>query len=126
MSQVGSAQRRPTAERLARAVLRIEDAEPRALLPMKGSLLISALRCVITYAIVPAMAPVISGIGILSRPLSLLLSALAAVMAVTSLRRVWTADWRGKWGYTAFVVVVLALLCVVMVIDARAMLASGP
>lgn len=108
---------RSTAERIARAVLRVDNAEPRALMPMKGSLVISAIRCTITYAIIPALAPIIGGIGILATPLSLLLSAVAAVMAIVSLRRVWQADWSGRWGYTAFAVVVLVLLAVVMAYD---------
>lgn len=106
-----------SAERIARAILRIDNEQPRALMPMKGSLLISAVRCVITYAIIPAMAPIISGIGILATPLSLLLSAVAAVMAVVSLRRVWQANWTWKWGYTLFAVVVLVLLAVVSAYD---------
>jgi hypothetical protein len=106
-----------TAERIARTILRIDNEQPRALMPMKGSLLISAVRCVITYAIIPAMAPIISGIGILATPLSLLLSAVAAVMAVVSLRRVWQANWTWKWGYTLFAVVVLVLLAVVSAYD---------
>lgn len=115
---------RSTAERIARAVLRVENAEPRALMPMKGSLVISAIRCVITYAIIPALAPIISGIGVLATPLSLLLSAVAGVMAVVSLRRVWLADWSGRWGYTVFAVVVLVLLVVVMYFDVQRLLAA--
>ena len=114
---------RSTAERIARAVLRVDNAEPRALMPMKGSLVISAIRCTITYAIIPALAPIIGGIGILATPLSLLLSAVAAVMAIVSLRRVWQADWSGRWGYTAFAVVVLVLLAVVMAYDVGRLLA---
>ncbi|MFA9446976.1 hypothetical protein [Egicoccus sp. AB-alg6-2] len=122
-TQVESPQRRSTAERVARAVLRVDNAEPRALMPMKGSLVISAVRCVITYAVIPAMAPIISGIGILATPLSLLLSAVAGVMAIVSLRRVWQADWSGRWGYTVFAVIVLVLLAVVMAFDVGRLLA---
>ena len=114
--------RRSAADRLARRVLRVEDAEPRALMPLKGSLIISAVRCVITYALVPALVPVISGLGVLATPLSLVLSLVAAVMAVVSLRRVWLADWSGRWGYTAFIGIVLAVLAVVIAIDVHALL----
>jgi hypothetical protein len=114
---------RSAAERIARRVLRVENAEPRALMPLKGSLIISAVRCVITYALVPALVPVISGLGVLATPLSLALSLVAAVMAVVSLRRVWLADWSGRWGYTAFIGVVLVVLAVVITIDVQALLA---
>lgn len=114
---------RSAADRIARRVLRVEDAEPRALMPLKGSLIISAVRCVITYALVPALVPIVSGLGVLATPLSLALSMVAAVMAVVSLRRVWLADWSGRWGYTAFIGVVLAVLAVVIAFDVRALLA---
>ena len=114
---------RSAADRLARRVLRVEHAAPRALMPLKGSLIISAVRCVITYALVPALAPVISGIGVLATPLSLALSLVAGVMAIVSLRRVWMADWSGRWGYTAFIGVVLVFLAVVIAVDVVALAA---
>jgi prepilin signal peptidase PulO-like enzyme (type II secretory pathway) len=118
-------QTRPSsaADRLARRVLRVEHAEPRALMPLKGSLIISAVRCVITYALIPALLPVVSGLGLVATPLSLTLSLVAAVMAVVSLRRVWMADWSGRWGYTAFIAVVLAVLAVVITIDVQTLVA---
>jgi hypothetical protein len=114
--------RRSAADRLARQLLRVDQAEPRALMPLKGSLVISAVRCVITYAIIPAMAPVVTGLGGLATPLALVLSAVAMVMAVVSLRRVWLADWSRRWAYTVFIVVVLVLLAVTMVFDLRTLL----
>lgn len=113
---------RSAADRVARRLLRIEGAEPRALMPLKGSLAISAIRCVITYAIIPALAPVVTGLGAFATPISLALSALAVVMATVSLRRVWLADWGARWGYTAFIAVVVALLVVVIAFDLRALL----
>lgn len=114
---------RSAADRIARRLLRIEGAEPRALMPLKGSLAISAVRCVITYAIVPAAAPLVTGLGDLATPLSLVLSVLAVGMAIVSLRRVWLADWGARWGYTIFIGVVVTLLAVVIAFDLRALLA---
>lgn len=111
------------ADRIARQVLRLERAAPRALIPMRGSLLISAVRCVLSYAILPALAPLIGLSGVVSRPVSILLSATAVVLAVVSLRRVWAADWNHRWAYTAFSLVVLTLLSMVIVIDLRALTA---
>jgi hypothetical protein len=117
-----SVARRPLAERVARWVLRVEDREPRALMPLQGSLAISAIRCLITYAVIPALAPVVSWLGPLAAPLSLLLSVVAVVMAVTSLRRVWLADWSHRWPYTAFIGAVLVALAVLIALDVRALL----
>jgi hypothetical protein len=115
---------RSAADRLARQVLRIGDADPQALLSLKGSIWLSAVRCIIMYAVLPALAPVVGWIGVLARPLSILLVLAASVLSVHSLRRVWLADWEHRWAYTAFIVVVLALLVVVLVVDVRALLAS--
>lgn len=115
---------RSTADRIARWVLRIEGAQPRALVPLQGSLVVSAIRCVITYAVIPALAPVVSWLGPLATPLSLALSLAAIVMAVTSLRRVWLADWSRRWGYTVFAVAVVAALVVLAAMDLRALLAG--
>ncbi|MEX1164442.1 MAG: hypothetical protein WEB03_13060 [Nitriliruptor sp.] len=113
---------RSAAERLARQLLRVEHAEPRALMPLKGSLAISAVRCVITYAIIPATAPLITGLGVVATPIAIVLSIVAGVMAVVSLRRVWLADWSRRWAYTAFILIVVALLATTLVLDVRTLL----
>lgn len=110
---------RSAADRVARWALRVEGAQPRALMPLQGSLALSAVRCVLTYAVIPALAPVISWLGPLATPLSLTLSLVAIVMAVTSLRRVWLADWSGRWPYTAFAVAVVVALAALVVVDLR-------
>ncbi len=113
---------RSAADRIARQVLRIGDADPQALLSLKGSIWLSAIRCVIMYAVLPALAPVVGWIGVLARPLSIALVLAATVLSVHSLRRVWLADWEHRWAYTAFIGVVLLLLAVVLVFDIRALL----
>jgi hypothetical protein len=110
---------RSAADRIARQVLRLDGVEPKALMSLKGSLLISAVRCVIVYALVPALAPLLGASGALATPVSLLMSLVAAVLAVHSLRRVWLADWTHRWAYTAFIGLVLAALTLVIVLDVR-------
>ncbi|MFU8840275.1 MAG: hypothetical protein ACNA8R_06095 [Nitriliruptoraceae bacterium] len=120
-----SAPSRSAADRIARQVLRIGEADHQALLSLKGSIWLSGIRCIITYAVLPALAPVVGWIGVLARPLSVLLVLAAMVLSVHSLRRVWLADWSGRWSYTAFISVVLVLLTVILVVDVRALLAGG-
>ena len=115
---------RSTADRIARQVLRIGDADPQALLSLKGSIWLSAIRCIIMYAVLPALAPVVGWIGVLARPLSIVLVLAATVLSIHSLRRVWLADWEHRWAYTAFIGLVLVLLSVVLVYDVRALLAG--
>lgn len=105
------------ADRLARRILRIEEEVPGALFPMRGSLVLSAVRCLVTYVAIPLLVPVFGWLTPLAAPVSLLLTVVAAVMAVTSLRRVWAANWAGRWGYTAFAVAVLVALAGLFVVD---------
>ncbi len=113
---------RSAADRLARRILNVEGAEPRALLPLRGSLVISAVRCLVTYALIPALTPLLGWLDVLGPSLSLALSSLAIVLAFNSLRRVWLADWSHRWPYTAFIVVVLVILAGVIAFDVDALL----
>lgn len=114
---------RSFADRAARWLLRVEGAEPRALMPLKGSLMMSAVRCLVTYVAIPVLLPVISWLGPLAAPLSLVLSLVAMVMAVVALRRVWLADWAGRWPYTVFVAVVVVVLTLLVATDVRTLAA---
>jgi hypothetical protein len=112
------AERSPV-DRIVRQLLLIGDASPRALFDLKGSMLIAGVRCTITYIVIPFGAPVIAWLGVLGTPLSLALSVVAIVMAVSSLRRVWMADYRHRWTYSAFILVAVVLLTIVVVGDIR-------
>jgi hypothetical protein len=113
---------RSAVDRIVRQLLLIGDASPRALFDLKGSMLIAGVRCTITYIIIPFGAPVIAWLGVLGTPLSLALSVVAIGMAISSLRRVWMADYRHRWPYTAFIVVAVVLLAIVVVGDVRTLL----
>jgi hypothetical protein len=113
---------RSVLDRVVRQVLLIGDASPRALFDLKGSLVLSAVRCVLMYAVIPLVVPLIGWAGVLATPLSLLLSSAAIVLAITSLRRVWMADYRYRWPYTAFILLAVSLLVMIVVIDVRTLL----
>jgi len=117
--------RRPqtAADRFVRQLLMIEDAAPRSIMSLKGSLVITAVRCILMYAVIPLLVPVVGWLGVVARPISLAMSAAAVVLAIYSLRRVWLADWHHRWWYTAFIGVVLGLLGLVIALDIRALLA---
>jgi hypothetical protein len=113
---------RSVLDRIVRQALLIEDASPRAMFELKGSLVLSAIRCVLTYAVVPLVVPLIGWAGVLATPLSLALSLAAIALAITSLRRVWMADYRYRWPYTGFILVAVSLLVMVVVLDVRTLL----
>ncbi|MEX0790568.1 MAG: hypothetical protein WD178_07320 [Actinomycetota bacterium] len=110
-------------DRIARQLLRLEGTDPRALMPIKGSLLISGIRCMLSYVVLPVLAPLIGLSGWVGRPISIVLTVAAIVLATVSLRRVWAADWKYRWYYTVFSAVVLTLLFIVIVVDVRGLMA---
>ena len=121
-SEAVSARPRSTADRLARKILLVEGAAPKSLMPMTGSLALSAIRCILSYVLIPILLPVVGWLGPVATPLSLALTVLALGLAVRSLRRVWLADWSGRWGYTVFAGIVIAVLSVLVVLDVRMLL----
>lgn len=105
-----------------RRILRIQgDPVPGAVFDarnkLRSSIIISGIRCIITYLLVPIVTPIIGFLGVLAAPLSIGLSVLAIVLGYNSLRRFWLADHRLRWRYTAFIAVVWALLLVGIGID---------
>ncbi len=105
-----------------RRLLRIEgNPDPGAVLgaqrAMTSSIMVSAVRCMITYIVVPILTPIIGILDLVDAPLSLVLCCLAFFMSGRSLRRFWRADHSKRWHYTALVVVVWSFLAVAVIRD---------
>lgn len=81
------------------------------------SVVISALRCVITYVAVPVVVPLLSLSGWVAAPVGLALCLVAAVNGVVSLRRFWRADHPQRWTYTVFIAIVFVILTVATVTE---------
>ena len=81
------------------------------------SVVISALRCTITYVAVPVLVPLLSLSGRVAAPVGLVLCVVAAVNGVVSLRRFWRADHPQRWTYTVFITIVFAILAVATVTE---------
>lgn len=106
---------RPAADRVMRRLLRVEGAaEPGAVFgaqqAMTSSIVVSGVRCTITYLVIPILTPILGVLDVLSVPVSIVLCTLALVMSSRSLRRFWKADHAKRWHYTALVAVVWAFL----------------
>ncbi len=88
------------------------------------SLVVSAVRCTLTYLVIPVLAPVLGLAGVLAVPVSLMLTVLAIGMAISGLRRFWLADHRARWQYTIFIVIVLGFLVTAFVLDLVTLLSA--
>lgn len=81
------------------------------------SVVVSAVRCIVTYVAVPVLVPVLSLSGSVAAPIGLALCAVAGVTGVISLRRFWRADHAHRWTYTAFITIVFAILTVATITE---------
>jgi hypothetical protein len=94
---------------------RASEASARSL--VERSLLISMVRCLLTYVVLPFVAPIL-GIGLGVAPVvGIVVGAVAIVANVASVRRFWRADHRYRWHYTALASVIVVLLIWLIVAD---------
>ncbi|MDQ3643423.1 MAG: hypothetical protein M3450_18630, partial [Actinomycetota bacterium] len=86
------------------------------------SLLISTVRCLLTYVLLPLLKPVIDLSGGVGPVLGLVIGAVSAAAIVYSMRRFWRVNHRWRWGYTALGGGILVLLVIQAVGDVAALL----
>lgn len=82
-----------------------------------GSIVISGIRCVLTYLIFPFVAPLIGLAPGVGAGLGLVIGVFAIAANAFSIRRFWRADHRLKVPVTALHLAVIALLVFLAVRD---------
>lgn len=109
------------ADRFMRRLLGIEapthgstDGAHRA---FRVSVVISGIRCLITYLVVPVMVPLLALSGWVAAPIGIALCVFAVVNGVVSMRRFWGADHPRRWMYTLFMAIVFGVLALALVSD---------
>ena len=85
------------------------------------SILISTVRCLLTYVLLPLLKPAIDLTGGVGPILGLVIGAVSAVAIVYSMRRFWAASHRMRWAYTVIGGGILVLLAVQAVGDVAAL-----
>jgi hypothetical protein len=114
--------RRREADRRMRRLLRLPADAPRASLvevhnAFSRSIAVSATRCLLTYVLLPLVAPAVNLRGGAGPALGLLLGAVSMLAIVAATRRFFAADHRWRWGYVAIGGTIFVLLIVQSVID---------
>ncbi len=84
---------------------------------MRVALIISGIRCMITYVLLPLLIPFASVVGIVATPLGIILSLAAVVSGIDSLRRFWSSNHRYRWLYAAFIGVIFVILAIALFAD---------
>ncbi len=87
-----------------------------------ASILVSTVRCLLTYVLLPLLKPVVDLSGGVGPILGLVIGTVSAVAIIASMRRFWGADHRWRWAYTAIGGAILVLLVVQAVGDVAALL----
>jgi hypothetical protein len=96
--------------------------EEQARNAFRTSMLISGTRCLITYLLLPALAPILDLTGSLGPVLGLIVGAVSMTAIVFSIRRFWAVRSKWRWAYTVIGVAVFGLLVVQAAIDIAALL----
>jgi hypothetical protein len=120
-------EQRTAPDRFMRGLLRVGSVvDKNAIFGARRStttaVVISGVRCMITYLLIPFLAPFVGLLDAFSVPITVALSVFAIVMGISGLRRFWIADHRARWSYTVFIGVVLVLLSVGIVFDLSTLL----
>ena len=113
---------RTPADRFIRRLLRVGDVvDKNAIVGARRStttaIVVTGIRCTITYLVIPILAPFVGLLDTLGAPISIALSSVAIVMGTAGVRRFWIADHRARWSYTTFIGVIFLLLAVGIVVD---------
>lgn len=83
------------------------------------SIVVSGIRCTLTYVVLPFMAPWIGLAPGVGPVIGLIVGAIAMAANIFSIRRFWRADHRWKVQATVLHSAVLLLLTVLMILDVR-------
>ncbi len=115
----------PAADVFMRRLLRVRTGQATRESAQKAfstSILLSTVRCMLTYVVLPLLKPVIDLSGGVGPVLGLVIGTVSAVAIIASMRRFWAADHRMRWGYTVVGGAILVLLLVQAVGDVAALL----
>lgn len=84
------------------------------------SLAFSAIRCIIKYALLPFVLPLIGLATDAAAPITLAINVLAIITIVASLRRFWQIGYDGRWRYLMLAGGAMIFLAAFLVFDVQA------
>ena len=81
------------------------------------ALLFSGVRCIIMYAILPFVLPLIGIAGDFGVAIDIVINLIAIGAIIYSLRRFWTVNYTRKWQYLPVAMVAFVLLIAFIALD---------
>jgi len=126
----GPASERSGADRFMRRLLRVPEGPATANAEsaqrmFSQSILISATRCLLTYVLLPIVAPAIGAATHIGPVIGIPLGLVAMCFDVLAVRRFWLANHRYRWICTAVYAVIISFLLGLMVVDIVRLSAHG-
>jgi hypothetical protein len=105
-----------------RRLLRVPAGKPRARQEdvhriFSTSILISALRCLLSYVVFPILAPALGAAGGVAPAIGLPIAVVALYFDALGIRRFWMADHRYRWPITFLYLFVMVLVSILLAID---------
>jgi hypothetical protein len=112
---------RPRAERIVRRCLFVGEARPRSTADAQRlfsvAMVISGLRCLLSYIVLPFLAPALGAATGVEPYLGIPISIVALVFDIRGMRRFWIADHRYRWPMTLIYLAVMGLVTALLVSD---------
>ncbi len=82
-----------------------------------ASIFLSALRCLLSYIVLPVVLPAIGLARGVGPAIGIPIGILALTFDYLGIRRFWLADHRQRWAFTAIYAVVGAMVLTLLIID---------
>ena len=111
---------RNAADRFVRRVLRVRapsDTEPDVHNLFSASMVLSGTRCLLSYIILPVLAPWLGALPLIGPAIGIPVGGLALVFDVRAIRRFFQADHRWRWVAAALYLVVMCMVATLVVRD---------
>jgi len=86
------------------------------------ALIFSGVRCVLMYAILPFVLPLIGIAGDFGIWIDLVINTIAIGAIIYSLRRFWRINYKRKWQYFPVAIIALVLLIAFIILDIMTLL----
>lgn len=81
------------------------------------SIVLSGLRCLIGYVVLPVITPAIGAAARVGPIIGIPIATVALVFDVAAVRRFWLANHRWRWGITAVYVIVMSMVLALLIGD---------
>lgn len=118
-----------TIEKLDKVMMRVLGLSPTVVADNSGgdaqsaerafgfSLIFSGVRCILQYAVLPIILPLVGVATEATLPILLIINALAVAAIIFSLRRFWRIRYTYRWQYLIVAVAALSILIAFTVFD---------